>query len=376
MSLPLILHIITGLKRSGAENVLFRLAKKLTNFRHAVICLSEQEPNDLTDDLKALGIDVFHLGIKPKRPFSLLKCYSIRSLIRSLKPDIIQTWMYHADVIGGLMAKLSCKKPIIWNIRNGTFAPPNRPSKNIPIIVRVAAFLSRFIPHTMLSCAQNAIQFHQSIGYSTVPFIHIPNGIDCDRFTISATKRDDFRKKINVSNTTPCVGLVARWHSQKDIPTFLKACHYIHQNNQNIHFVLVGHNLDNTNNDLCHLVNTYPGLSNKLTLMGSYNDMPTIMNGIDILCVTSAFGEGFPNVIGEAMACGTPCVTTDVGDAAIIVNDNEYICPIEDANRIAISIQKRLTKPIQPNVLRDYIKDHYTLEHMTTMYNTFYQNIS
>ncbi len=375
MGRPLILHIITGLKRSGAEYVLFRLVKSLAYFRHVVVCLSDQQPNDLTEELRASGIDVFHMKINPRRPWSLIRGYGICALIRSLKPDVIQTWMYHADVIGGLMAKFSTRRPIVWNIRNGTFSSPKQSSKNVPLITKLAAFLSRYIPHAVLSCSQNAIHFHQSIGYASRHCVHIPNGIDCQRFDISAEKRLVFRRMIGVSDTTPCIGLVARWHPQKDIPTFLKACHKVLQHNRNIRFVLVGHGLDWLNTELHRLIQTYDGLADALVLLGSYNDIPAAMNGLDVLCMTSAFGEGFPNVIGEAMACGTPCVVTDVGDAAIIMGDYGSVCSIGDADSIAGSIKERIQNPTDPARLRQYICDHYTLDHMTANYQTFYQHL-
>ncbi len=375
MDRPLILHIITGLKRSGAEHVLFRLVKSLTHFRHVVVCLSQPQPNDLTDALRMHGIDVFHMNIHPRQPWSLINGYSICTLIRRLKPGVVQTWMYHADVIGGLMAMFSTTKPIVWNIRNGTFSTPMQLSKKVPFITKLAAFLSRFIPHTILSCSQNAIEFHHSIGYAPRYFVHIPNGIDCQRFDISAEKRFAFRQMINIPDGVPCVGLVARWHPQKDIPTFLKACHTVLQQNHNVRFVLVGHDLDGANTELCHLVQTYEGLADALTLLGSYNDIPTVMNGLDVLCMTSAFGEGFPNVIGEAMACGRPCVATNVGDAAVIIGDYGSVCSIGDVDSIAEAIKALIHNPLDSIVVRQHICDHYTLDHMTMAYQRFYTNL-
>ena len=370
-----ILHVITGLKRSGAENVLLRLTKNLDSFSHTIISLTKQTPDDLTDEFKSIGIDVFHLNMKDNLYLSLINAVQLFKIIRKNNPDILQTWMYHADIIGGIIGKLAGVKTILWNIRNGTLLT----SKG-QLVARFAAKLSYFIPTAIISCSKNAINYHIHLGYryegfkrryAYENFKHIPNGIDCDVFQINQPMRERFRKMYIPSNAK-CIGFVARWHPQKDIPIFLKACSLVAEQQENIRFIMVGHQLDEKNPDLMWHIQNYPNLFDKMILLGTRTDIPSLMNGLDVLCMTSSFGEGFPNVIGEAMACGINCVATDVGDAAEIIQNLGCVAPIGDARKIADGILELLDKPKNREQVRQHITQHYSLEKMTADYAAFY----
>lgn len=363
-----ILHIITGLKRSGAEKVLLRLVGNLDSFSHTVVSLTAQTTDDLTNEFKNIGINVYHLNIEPRRFITLLKCLKLFKIIYRIKPDIMQTWMYHADVIGGLIGKLSGIKTIIWNIRNGTL--PKHAS--IQLIVRLAAKLSYWLPTTIISCSKNAILFHNTLGYDQKKFTHIPNGIDCKAFVINKEARKNFKETLNIPEDIKCIGLVARWHAQKDIPTFLKACNLVEKQRNDIRFIMAGKNLDIHNQELNKMINSFNGLHEKMLLLGGQNNICNIMNGLDVLCMTSSFGEGFPNVIGEAMACGVNCVATDVGDAGKIIQNMGYTTPIGDAQEIAKGILELLVQPKSQDELRQHIIKHYSLEKMTSNYNFLY----
>jgi glycosyltransferase involved in cell wall biosynthesis len=374
-----ILHVITGLKRSGAENVLLRLVKSLDSFSHTVISLTEQTPGDLTDEFKRAGIEVYHLNMKSNPLLSLFNAVQLFKIIRKKNPDILQTWMYHADIIGGVIGKLAGVKTVLWNIRNGTHL-----TFKGQMVARFAAKISYFIPTAIISCSKNAINYHINLGYryegfkhgyGYQNFKHIPNGIDCDVFHINQTMGERFRKT-HIQPNVKSIGFVARWHPQKDIPTFLKACSLVAEQHENVRFVMIGQHLDEKNPDLMWHIQNYPGLYEKMILLGARSDIPALMNGLDILCMTSSFGEGFPNVIGEAMACGVNCVATDVGDAAEIIQDMGCIAPINDAQKIADGILELLKKPKEPELLRQHILHNYSLEKMTADYATFYKQFS
>lgn len=363
-----ILHVITGLKRSGAEKVLLRLTSNLNSFSHTVVSLTARTADDLTDEFKNIGIKVHHLNIEPSRLITLFKCFKLFKIIYKTKPDILQTWMYHADVIGGLIGKLSGIKTIIWNIRNGTL--PKHAS--IQTIARLAAKLSYWVPTTIISCSKNAIFFHNTIGYDKKKFIHIPNGIDCKAFFINPEARTNFQETYSIPKNTKCIGLVARWHAQKDIPTFLKACDLVKKQREGTRFIMTGKNLDAHNHELNKMINSFDGLHENMLLLGGQSNICNIMNGLDVLCMTSSFGEGFPNVIGEAMACGVTCVATDAGDAAEIIKDMGCIAPIGDAQKIAEGILELLNHPKDPVQIRQHIVQRYSLERMTSDYQALY----
>ncbi len=368
MQRPKIIHVITGLKRSGAESVLLRLTKNLDSFTHIVVSLTAQTPDDLTCEFRQAGIETFHLNMQPTRFITFFKCIRLFEIINHANPDIMQTWMYHADVIGGLIGRIARIKTILWNIRNGTF----HKNKSNPFIVRLASWISDLTPTAIISCSQNAINFHKSLGYKCSKFTYIPNGIDCELLSIDRDAGKRFKESNCIPTAAQCVGFVARWHPQKDIPTFLKACSLVAQQHENVLFVMIGHALDSQNHELMKEIQAFDGLREKMHLLGAQKDIPALMNGLDVLCMTSSFGEGFPNVLGEAMACGINCVATDVGDAAEIIKDIGYVAPIGDAKEIAKGILKLLKNPKDPDQLRQHILSNYSLQKMTADYTAFY----
>ncbi|OZI71717.1 glycosyl transferase [Bordetella genomosp. 12] len=332
-----IAHIITGLGQGGAESVLYRLASYTdTSTRHVVISLTDEGVYGAR--LRAAGITVHALGM-PRGRVTLSGVLALRSLLRAEAPDAVQTWMYHADLIGGVAARLAGIKAVAWGIRNsGNHL--NRSSRSARLVLRACAALSGWIPRAIVCAAQDAAQRHQALGYRGKAMVVIPNGYDLSRYAPQAEAGARMRALWGVSADTPLIGCVARWDPLKDHRNLLAALGRLVRQGQDLKCVLVGRGMTPGNSALVALIEA-EGLQGRVLLTGPSDDVATIMNSLD-LHVLSSCAEGFPNVVAEAMACGTPCVVTDVGDAAHIVGETGVVVPAEQPEALARGIAQAL----------------------------------
>ncbi|WP_394186297.1 glycosyltransferase [Pseudoalteromonas tetraodonis] len=315
------LHIIVGLGDGGAEATLFKLIMNSNNnIRHSVICFMDK--GKYGQRLEDAGVDVVYLN-QLRGGFSLTAFYKLCKLIRVQAPSVIQTWMYHADVIGGIAAKITVRAPVFWGIRH-TDLSRGKNSRSTLIFAKIASYLSYIIPNKIIACAKASKLSHIKFGYAN-RFEVINNGYDLNSFYPSKIERENLRRDLGIAHDELVFGLVARWHPQKDHETLLKAFSLLNSEGVKFKFILIGTGCDDTNLELVKLVDFYK-LNNCSYLLGIRKDVRAIMNSLDIH-ILSSLGEGFPNVLAEAMACGVPCIATDVGDSAVIVGDLGWLLP-------------------------------------------------
>lgn len=320
-----ILHIITGLDDGGAEGVLVRLCLHSPQFQHIVVSLKDAGKYGAV--LVAGGISVHCLGMNPGKP-SLTKFFNLIHLIRTEHPDVIQTWMYHSDLLGGIAARLAGVRCIFWGVRHSTLEKGSSKRSTI-LIAHVCALLSRWIPRRIICCASKALEVHAEIGYEPFKLTVIPNGYDLTRFKPDITLRKKIRNELGIAQSEFLLGMVGRYNPQKDHSNLLRALSLVAAEKVDFRCLLVGKGLSTENDALmAHIAEL--GLCQQVLLLGPRNDVPAIMNALDLHVLSSSFGEAFPNVVAEAMACGTPCVTTDVGDALEIVGRSDVCCPPRD----------------------------------------------
>ncbi|MFN4282898.1 MAG: glycosyltransferase [Alphaproteobacteria bacterium] len=342
-----ILHVITGLSTGGAEMMLVKLLANLPadETRHVVVSLTGGGP--LADRIAALGVPVVQLGMN--RPgFARLPALAagflrLRRLIRAERPDLVQAWMYHANLVAGLAALGFRAPPVIWGIRQSDLDP--KISK--PATIRVAklgGLLSRALSDTILCCSEVARVAHERIGYDPARMVVIPNGFDLGEFKPDAAARAALRRELNLPDAAPLVGLIARFDSQKDHRGFLAAAAQARRAVPDAHFLLCGGGVDAANRQLAGWIDDFD-LGTRCRLLGARADMPAVTAALDIAVSSSAFGEGFPNVLGEAMACGVPCVATDVGDSRMIVGQAGRVVGPRDPAALADAIVDLLRLP-------------------------------
>ncbi len=325
MNKPLkILHVITGLGAGGAERQLATLVLNAdpAHTRHEVVSLIDD--GVWGEALRARGVPVHTLGMAG-RPRDLPAFWRLARLIRRSRPDLVQTWLYHADFAGLIAARLAGGVPVVWtlrcsNVRLEHYALATR------LLLRVLARLSRR-PRAVVANARSGWEWHESLGYRPRRHQVIPNGIDTTAFRPDPAARDAVRGELGIPAGAPVIGNLSRHDPMKDHPTFL---HAVIETHSDAWVVLAGIGTGPGNAALTNQI-AIAGLAQERVLrLGERRDVPRLLAALDVAVLSSSFGEGFPNLVAEAMACGIPCVGTRVGDTALVIGECGRVVPPDD----------------------------------------------
>ena len=369
-----VLHCITGLNTGGAEVMLCKLLSRLPALGVECRVVSLLPPGPMAQRLRDSGIQVDSLHMCRGMP-SLRGVFRLVSLIRSWRPDVIQTWLYHADLLGLLAAKLCGSVPVIWNIRC-SYMDLNQYSRMTSLVLKLCSRFSH-LPYAILTNSEEARRFHQELGYRAKSFRVIPNGFDTTLFCPDSKARRRLKEKLDLDENGILIGLVARFDPMKDHSTFFKAARKTLLRHPRTRFLLCGEGISSDNPEIMRMVHEND-LEESVLLLGPREDTPSIMASLD-MAVCCSMGESFPNVVGEAMACGTPCVVTDVGDSAQIVGDTGLVVPPKNAPALAEALCSLLDKgkPYYQDLgeaARTRIISLYSLEKIVSMYYDIYTN--
>ncbi len=348
---PLIVHVITALGTGGAEAMLAKLmaARDPARFDHRVIALGHDGPPG--DAIRAAGVPVLCLGMRSGLPDPLRFLRLVR-LLRRWRPALVQTWLYHADLLGLLAAKLARVPHVAWNIRCADMDLA-RYGLATRLVVAVNRALSGW-PDAVLVNSTAGRDYHTArLGFCPRQWILVPNGVDTARYRPDPAARVQLRRMLGVPDDTLLIGHAARFDPMKDHGTFLAALARM----DGVHAVLCGRGVSADTPAFAALIAgrigpswtgpgwTGPSWTGRLHLLGERHDLDRILPGLDLFCLSSAFGEGSPNVLLEAMACGVPCVATDVGDAARLIGPAGRVVPPGDPARLAEALTAILTNP-------------------------------
>lgn len=373
-----ITFIITGLSTGGAEMMLHKLLQNLdrNSFEPTVISLTTK--GEIGPRIEALGIPVLALGMNRSIPNPLMLLRLVQ-LLRQCQPDVVHSWMYHADLLGGLAARLAGCRRVIWGIRHSNLSKTENKRSTLAV-VRLCAWLSRWVPAHILSCSSRAQAVHIGVGYQASKLHVIPNGFDLGRFQPDSPARQSVRAELGLPPDTPLVGVVARFDPQKNHFGFVDAAALVHAQMPQVHFLLAGVGVDGQNASLQRAMATHAGLGANMHLLGLRDDVPRLMSAMDVLASPS-HGEAFPNVLGEAMACGVPCVVTDAGDSAEIVADTGRVVAVGDMTGLACELLQMLHLP--PEALaelgrkaRARVQTNYEIGHVAGLYQAFYERVA
>ena len=328
-----IIHVITGLNNGGAEKALYNTCINASEYKHIVISLSGKGKYGAL--LNSKSTEVIALGMSPGR-FSLIAFFKLIKLIKKYNPDIVQTWMPHANLLGGIAARIAGINSIVWGIRNA-YLIPGKAKKLTIFIDKILSKLSRWLPSRIVVNSKQSIDIHESLGYDRSKMTYIPNGLDLSVLNFNQKKRYLLRNELGLTSSFFLIGCVARYHPNKNHFTLLKSLSILNLKNISLRCVLVGKNLDHNNKELVDQINSL-GLESIVILAGERNDIPDIMSALDVHVLASVT-EGFPNVVGEAMACETPCIVTDVGDSAYVVGNTGWVIKPNDTKELAETIE-------------------------------------
>ncbi len=372
-----VVHIIGGLGQGGAETVMYRLLTHSTSrFEHTVISLTDA--GVFGPRLQQANIEVISLGMSSGRvSWSALK--ALYRVLKQLRPDVVQTWMYHADLIGGVIARLAGVRKVVWGIRNSG-AHLERTSRAVRLSAWLCARLSGLVPAAIVACANDAAERHQKKGYAAAKMQVIPNGYDVARWSSDAATRIKLRAQLGISLNTPLLGAVARWHPLKDHANLIDAFSKVAQTHPQARLTLVGDGMDSANTELMELLRQH-GVEAQVLLLGRRDDIPAVMNALDIH-VLSSCAEGFPNVVAEAMAVGAANVVTDVGDAAYIVDAFGWVAPPRDPAALAHSLGEAICALGSPAMAvrlqkgRERVQTKFSLGAMVSRYEGLWAKLA
>jgi len=327
-------HLITGLHVGGAEMMLYKLLSKFDRDRVDCSVISLTEGGEMAARIRALNIPVSSLGMKGGVS-ALAGIWKLVQLLRTARPDVVQTWLYHADLLGLIGAKLARVPGIAWNLRCSNMGEAYYRGIS-GFVVKTLARLSGW-PDVVVVNSEAGKRLHTSFGYSPRKWQVIFNGFELDKFHPDPSTRAQTRRALGYGEDDIVIGMVARFDPVKGHSVFLDAAQRMIASCPAARFVLVGTGYEPDNADLVG------GLSDELrrvvNFLGRRNDVPAVMASLDIF-TNASFGEGFPNVVGEAMACEVPCVVTDVGDCATIVADTGRVVPPANPDKMVAAWQE------------------------------------
>jgi glycosyltransferase involved in cell wall biosynthesis len=358
-------HVITTLDLAGAQLLLHRLVSRLDPalVRGEVVSLGPAGPAGAL--LEEAGWPVTTLDMRPGR----VRPRDLRRLaqeLRRIDPDVIHTWMYHADLLGGVIGRLTTRSAVIWSLHQ-TALPAGDIRRSTRAIARVNAALSWVVPRTVASTSWSARDFHVGLGYRSSRIVVIPTSFDVP----PPAPRGPLRAELGIASDAPIVVRVGRFHAQKDYPTFLRAMDLVLERRPDVHAVLVGEGVTADNPGLP--LPEEAGRRARVHLLGERSDASTLVASCDVAVSSSAFGESTPLVIGEAMAAGVPVVATDVGDCARLVGDTGRVVPARDMEALAEAVLELLALPAADRAFlgqkaRERIRVNYSLDAMAQHY--------
>jgi len=371
-----VVHLISGLEVGGAERLLARLVKgqPALHVSNRVISMTDMGP--LGERLAGAGVEVQALHMRRGSP-SLSALWRLAKILRRLKPDILHCWMYHADLLGLLAGRLAGVPNVIWGIHSanetlGGWRPLTR------WVVKSCALLSRY-PETILSVSESGKRAHAAMGYDTSRMVVVHNGYDLDMFKPAPETRDTVRRELSLGSDTLLVGMIARFHPAKDFRNFFKAASILLEHYTGVHFLMAGTGVCASNPELSEPMHEH-GLTGHVHLLGRRDDIPILDAALDIGCISSAT-EAFPNSVAEAMACGVPCVVTDVGDAALIVGETGRVVPPRNPEALARGLGEMIDLGPEGRKLlgqraRQRIAEKFSLVKMIDAYEALYRQLN
>lgn len=374
--MPRVMHVIAGLEVGGAETMLHKLlvASRGGPWEHEVVSMTNAGPMGLR--MRAMGVPVFTLNMRNGffNPIGLVR---LVRLIRRRRPSLIQTWMYHADFLGGAAAKLVGRIPVIWGIRQSDIRIEKMVKKVLARLIN--PLLSHVLPEYIVCCAEEARRIHLRYGYVADKLRVIPNGFELTRFSADPNRRREARSALNVTEDELIVGMVGRLHALKDHRNFIRAVSSIGAKVPHARFLLCGAGLTPDSRELALLFAESGVEPSKFLLLGQRDDVEQIYPVMDVN-VLSSLSEGFPNVLGEAMACEVPCVATDVGDAALIIGSTGRVVPPQNPDALAAAIVDLLTVSEEKRrslgqLARRRIEEHFSIEAVAGQYQALYEEV-
>lgn len=386
MRRPRVLHVTTNLNGfGGAEVMLFKLLRVMQSsaiISEVVTLMHAGEAGTAGARIRDLGVNVTELGLERGR-LSVRACRTLVTEMRRFKPDIVQTWLYHPNLVGGIAAKVAGVKHVIWNIRN---AHPRTEfsGRRQRLVNNACRWMAPKVPDRIIFNSHASLQEHIAAGYPPTKGVVIPNGFDLTEFRPNKGAKARLREELRLESDAFIIGMVARFDITKDHATFVQAAaRFVSKEpelvqKKGVRFLLCGKGAEASNHTLTTWIEQ-AGLTDKFELLGQREDIPEVTAALDIATLSS-ITEGFPNVIGEAMACAVPVVATHVGDVGFLVGEAGVLVEPKDAEAIAAAwadIARLDDDECQRRAAigRDRIQAHFAMPTIVEEYLALYREL-
>ena len=367
-----VLHIINNLKIGGAEVFLFRLLNGTNRQRFAHAVISLRDDDDLGPAIKSLGVPVYTLGMRTiPTPACILR---LARTVRKTKPDVIQGWLTHGNLAAVFAQFVNRTGSLVWSVHNSLYS--YREFKRFTAaLMWLSGRLSR-APKVIVYCSETPAIHHEKVGYKKNKRLIFSYGFDTQEFAPSCEARASVRSELGVSPDAVLVGHLGTYLPVKDHATLIKAAAIVAKQHPNTEFVLVGRGISSSNEELCNMTQTL-GLGERVHLLGKRFDIPRLTASLDISVSSSCGSEAFPLVMGEAMACGVPCVATNIGDVDRIIGSTGYLVPPRNPQALAAAIAQliaigRNRRAELGKAARNRIKEKYSLKSSVARYEELY----
>jgi glycosyltransferase involved in cell wall biosynthesis len=372
-----VVHVITGLDTGGAESMLAKLVGSMNQSRFDTRVVSLMAPGPVGKEIVAAGIPVESLGLRRGIPNPMAP-WRLARLLRRWRPQIVQTWLYHADLIGTLASLGRRPWATVWNIRCADVDMATY-RRSTSLVRRLLVALSGR-PDAVIANSETGRRAHEALGYVPRRWEVIPNGFDGNSFRPDPDARRGIRASLGVDEQTVLICLPARWDPAKDHATFVSAAADLAGTGEDVQFLLVGAGLEPAAPGIQRLLKHYC-VEAPVHLLGRRDDMPQIYAASDIVTISSAFAEAFPNVLGEAMASAVPTVVTDVGDCARIVANTGIVVPPRSPDALVEAWQRLLREGRDARLelgraARRRVQQEYSLDRIVHRYEKLYQELA
>jgi glycosyltransferase involved in cell wall biosynthesis len=371
-----ITHIINSFEFGGAESMLCNLVLRTERSRFEPSVVSLIDDLTVARPILDAGIPLAVMGIRPGVP-DPRGVVRLTNHLRRQRPGIVQTWMDHSNLIGGLAARSAGVRHVVWGVHHSSHV--NGVAKRSTLLaVSACAKLSSRVPSRVICCSEHARAQYSANGFDVARFDVIPNGFDTTCFAPDPTARAQVRRELEIDDATPVVGIVARWDPFKDHATFLRAAATLSRSRPGTRFILCGHQMTGQNAQLGELIASC-GIRDKCHLLGPRRDVARVYAALDVLA-SSSISEAFPLALGESMSCGVPCAATDAGDSRLIVGDTGRIVPTRDPEALARACDELLAldAPAKAKLgakARRRIQERFDLDGVTRRYEQVYERL-
>lgn len=372
-----VLHVLTSVNTGGPECMLARLLESSPGRRNETAVLTLTEPGPFADRIRDLGVRFYTLRMN-RNFWSPIAAARLARIVNTFAPDIIHGWMYRGSLAASVGAMMMGKPTsVVWNIRNSLADSSQMPSY-LRKYVKAAAWLSSR-PEAIIYNSLAASLQHQTFGFDAGNSVIIPNGFDCSLNMPDDTARARLREEFGIAPGALVVGHVAAYQPMKDHRTLIEAVAQARARGLDLHLLLIGEGLDQPPQELARMLQQHLP-ADRVSTSDCRLDLHRLLPGMDLLAVSSAWGEGFSNVIGEGLASGVPVVATDVGDSGTIVGQcGRIVVPGRAADFAGALFELGSMSADERRAMgmkgRERVMELYSLDQVARRYNELHRNL-